>query len=146
MDIVDNLTKARLLDIGEVLYVQALDAEEATRSLRKVKSVISSLEKLPYTLISYVQRDEKGTWWVCIAKVSKVNKVYIKRTSGEVVEEGDKWITLDAQRIFKLAIKDGKSKEEVLSLAVSDRERRYIEELFAVSNLTLRPISKKELL
>ena len=142
MDIVTSITKARLLDIGEALYIQALNGDEAVTVLRKVKAAILALENLPYTLIAYSNRDHTGTWWVCIAKVSKVNKVYIKRKNGEIVHEGDKWVTLDAQRIFQLAIKDGKPKEEVLALAATDIERRYIEELYKTSNVTLLPVDK----
>jgi hypothetical protein len=142
MDIVDSISKARLLDIGEVLYIQVLNSEEAVIGLRKVKAGILALENLPYTLIAYSNRDDTGTWWVCIAKVSKVNKIYVKRKSGEIVNEGDKWVTLDAQRIFQLAIKDGKPKEEVLALAVTDMERRYIEELYKTSNATHLPVEK----
>jgi hypothetical protein len=142
MEIVDSLTKARLLETGEVLYVQCLDASEALDGLNKLKKAIQSLEGLPYSLIAYTQRDDNSTWWVCIAKVDKVGTVYVKKPTGELLPEGEKWITIEAGRIFKLAISDGKSLEEVLDLAVNDLERRYIKELFSTSDITRLPVTK----
>ena len=124
------IVKARLLDIGDTLQVSCISVSEATNTLGKVNAILRNTGFTDYSLICYTKPQEASTtgWWLCISKVPRTDRGYV-RSGGEIKAEGSTFITLEAQRIFQLAIKDGKTEEELLELAVTDLERRYIKEL-----------------
>ena len=131
MEIREWLAKARLLQVGDALYISCISSSEAYTALGKFEAQIRQGGYGDYSLVCYVKPSNDGRkWWVCIAKVPRTDKGFIKKATGEIVTEGNDWITIEAQRIFKLAISDGKSLEEILSLAANDLEKRYIEELW----------------
>ncbi len=131
MEINEWLAKARLLEMGDALYISCVSSGEAFKTCGKFEGQIRKGGYESYSLIAYVKPDEgERKWWVCIAKVKRTDQGYIKKASGEMVVEGDSWVTIGAQRIFRLAINDGKSYDEVIGLAINDLERRYVQELW----------------
>lgn len=131
------VAKAKLLGDGEVLYKRCLSIHEGSALLNRLKGKLLSQVFEGYSLVPYTKKDESGTWWLCIAKVPVENKVYIKKPSGELAIEEDGWVTKNVSRMFKLAIQDGKSREEILSLATTDLERKYALELLKGEDLDL---------
>ncbi len=131
MEIKEWLVKARLLDIGDTLYISCINSTEAYAALSKFQTQLRGIGFSDYSIVPYTKPQEKSpsAWWVCLSKVPRTDKGYVKKASGELSLEGGSYISLDAQRLFQLAIKDGKSEEELESMAVNDLERRYIKEL-----------------
>ena len=127
------LAKARLLEIGETLQVSCVSSGEAHSILAKVNNILRVSSFPDYSLLGYVKpqhlNDGSKGWWLCLVKVQRTDKGYIKKADGTITVEGDSYITREAQRIFQLAISDGKSEEELISLAVNELEVRYVKEL-----------------
>ena len=134
MEINEWIVKARLLEVGEALYISCISSSEAYKAAGKFDGIIRQGGYHEYSLVTYVKpADKNNSWWVCIAKIQRTDKAFVKKASGEIVAEGSDWVTIDAQRIFRLAINDGKSYDEVLALAINDLEKRYIKELWSTT-------------
>jgi len=134
MEINEWMAKARLLEVGEALYVSCISSTEAFKSAGKFDTLIRQGGYNNYTLISYAKPNNKdNSWWVVIAKVKRTDKAYLKKADGSMVEESDIWVTVEAQRIFRVAINDGKSLNEIMALAVTEMEKRYISELWSTT-------------
>jgi len=132
MEIKEWLVKARLLDIGDTLYISCVNSTEAYAALGKFQAQLKGIGFKDYSIIPYVKPQEASpsAWWVCLAKVPRTDKGYVKKADGKELKlEGDNYVSVEAQRLFQLAIKDGKTEEELEGMAVSDLERRYIKEL-----------------
>ena len=125
------LVKARLLEVGETLQVSCISVGEAHTTLGRINTILRGTGFPDYSLVAYTKPQETSStgWWLCIAKVPRTDIGYVKTGAGDIQAEGNSFVTLDAQRLFHLAIKDGKSEEELFSLAVSELEKRYIKEL-----------------
>ena len=103
MEINEWLAKARLLEMGDALYISCISSSDAYTSLGKFESQIRQGGYGSYSLICYVKpSDDDRKWWVCIAKVQRTDKGYIKKASGKIVVEGSDWVTLEAQRAIEL--------------------------------------------
>ena len=131
MEIKEWLVKARLLEIGDTLHISCVSSQEAYGALAKFQNTLKGVGFGDYSLVAYAKPQETSpsAWWVCIAKVPRTDVGYVKKASGKMEIEGNGYVSLDAQRLFQLAIKDKKSDEEVLALAVTDLETRYVKEL-----------------
>lgn len=132
MEINEWVVKARLLDVGDTLHISCVSSSEAYAAQGKFQAALRGTGFGDYSLITYTkpQDSNAAAWWVCLAKVPRTDVGYVKKANGTMSAEGDNYIAKEAQRVFQLAIKDGRSDEEVLAMAISELEIKYIKELF----------------